>query len=125
MGINRVAFLTCKAARVFLISAFTLSASASVQAFTATQEQREACTPDALRLCSSEIPDVSRVVACMVAKKASLSAPCRAVFEVASLDRRAAPSRRHRAHRARWTYMHHRKMHSWRHHPHYRISARR
>jgi hypothetical protein len=47
---------------------------------TYTPEQEQACTGDAFRLCSSEIPDVSRVTACMVAKKAQLSPACRAQF---------------------------------------------
>jgi hypothetical protein len=47
---------------------------------TYTPEQEQACTSDAFRLCSSEIPDVSRVTACMVAKKAQLSPVCRAQF---------------------------------------------
>ena len=41
-------------------------------------EQEQACTSDAFRLCSSEIPNVDRVTACMVAKKSQLSPPCRA-----------------------------------------------
>jgi hypothetical protein len=45
-----------------------------------TPEQEQACTGDAFRLCSSEIPDVSRVTACMVAKKSQFSPPCRAQF---------------------------------------------
>ena len=45
-----------------------------------TPEQEQACTGDAFRLCSSEIPDVGRVTACMVAKKSQLSPPCRAHF---------------------------------------------
>jgi hypothetical protein len=45
-----------------------------------TPEQEQACTGDAFRLCSSEIPDVGRVTACMVAKKSQLSPPCRAQF---------------------------------------------
>jgi hypothetical protein len=47
---------------------------------TYTPEQEQACTGDAFRLCSSEIPDVGRVTACMVAKKSQLSPPCRAQF---------------------------------------------
>jgi hypothetical protein len=47
---------------------------------TYTPEQEQACTSDAFRLCSSEIPDVSRVTACMIAKKAQLSPACRAQF---------------------------------------------
>jgi hypothetical protein len=45
-----------------------------------TPEQEQACTGDAFRLCSSEIPDVERVTACMVAKRSQLSPPCRAQF---------------------------------------------
>jgi len=45
-----------------------------------TEEERAACTPDVFRLCSSEIPSVDRIIACMRAKQASLSAPCKAVF---------------------------------------------
>jgi hypothetical protein len=45
-----------------------------------TSNQRAACTPDVFRLCSSEIPNVDHIVACMNAKKASLSPACKAVF---------------------------------------------
>jgi hypothetical protein len=47
---------------------------------TYTPEQEQACTGDAFRLCSSEIPDIGRVTACMVAKKSQLSPPCRVQF---------------------------------------------
>jgi len=47
---------------------------------TYTPEQEQACTGDAFRLCSSEIPDISRVTACMVAKKSQLSPACRSQF---------------------------------------------
>lgn len=45
-----------------------------------TPEQEQACTGDAFRLCSAEIPDVARVTACMAAKKSQLSPGCRAQF---------------------------------------------
>ena len=45
-----------------------------------TPEQEQACTGDAFRLCSAEIPDVGRVTACMIAKKELLSPPCRVYF---------------------------------------------
>jgi len=45
-----------------------------------TPEQEQACTGDAFRLCSAEIPNVDRVTACMVAKKSQLSPQCRAQF---------------------------------------------
>jgi hypothetical protein len=45
-----------------------------------TPEQEQACTSDAFRLCSSEIPNVDRVTACMIRNKSQLSPPCRAQF---------------------------------------------
>jgi hypothetical protein len=48
--------------------------------FAYTEEEQQACQPDAFRLCSSEIPDVDRVTACMVARKSELSPDCRRFF---------------------------------------------
>ena len=45
-----------------------------------TPDQEQACSSDAFRLCSSEIPDVDRVTACMVRNKSQLSPGCRAFF---------------------------------------------
>jgi hypothetical protein len=45
-----------------------------------TQEQQQMCTGDAFRLCSSDIPDVDRVTACMVRQRSQLSPGCRAFF---------------------------------------------
>jgi hypothetical protein len=45
-----------------------------------TPEQQQACSGDAFRLCSSEIPDVDRVTVCMIAKKSQLSPGCRVFF---------------------------------------------
>ncbi len=52
--------------------------STASQAYTPEQEQ--ACTGDAFRLCSADIPDVDRVTACMVRNRSQLSPPCRAQF---------------------------------------------
>jgi hypothetical protein len=46
-----------------------------------TLEQQMACTPDVWRLCSDQIPDVNRIVACLQRNTPSLSGSCRAVFE--------------------------------------------
>jgi hypothetical protein len=45
-----------------------------------TAEERAACTPDVFRLCSSEIPNVDKIIGCMKAKKSQLSPKCKAVF---------------------------------------------
>jgi hypothetical protein len=49
---------------------------------TAAQEVdvRQACTPDAMRLCSEFIPDVTKVTTCMNAKRAQLSQECRSAM---------------------------------------------
>ena len=46
-----------------------------------TAEEQHACMADVFRLCSSHIPNVDRIVACMQSKKADLSIACRAVFD--------------------------------------------
>ena len=43
-------------------------------------DQRRLCTGDVFRLCSSEIPDRERIIACMRRQRASLSDGCRSVF---------------------------------------------
>ena len=45
-----------------------------------TAKERAACTPDVFRLCSSSIPSVSAIIACMESKKSQLSPACRAAF---------------------------------------------
>jgi hypothetical protein len=45
-----------------------------------TQDEQQLCTGDALRLCSAAIPDVDRVTACMVQKRAQLSPGCAQFF---------------------------------------------
>ena len=56
-----------------------------------SSEAQQMCTGDAMRLCSSEIPDIPRVRACMVRNKAQVSPGCRAV-----MDREAAAAARKR-----------------------------
>jgi hypothetical protein len=40
------------------------------------QDVQQACTPDAMRLCSQFIPDVAKITACMKAKRSQLSSAC-------------------------------------------------
>jgi len=62
---------------VATVLAFGMLTTASL-AHTAEQEQM--CASDAMRLCSSEIPDVDRITACMHRQRAALSNGCKAVF---------------------------------------------
>jgi hypothetical protein len=67
------------ATKVALATALLSGAMTGVSnAYTAEQEQL--CTGDAMRLCSSEIPDVSRVTACMIQRKSQLSDGCKSIF---------------------------------------------
>jgi hypothetical protein len=45
-----------------------------------SDEARQACTPDAMRLCSEFIPDAGRVKRCMLAKRGQLSQACRSAM---------------------------------------------
>jgi hypothetical protein len=42
-----------------------------------SEEARQACTGDAMRLCGDFVPDVPKVTACMMRKRAQVSAGCR------------------------------------------------
>ena len=71
---------TAHACKMLFATGFALAAlGTAANAYTA--EQQQMCTGDAMRLCSSEIPDVDRVTACMVQKRAQLSDGCKAVFQ--------------------------------------------
>jgi hypothetical protein len=55
--------------------------AALAEEYKGTWEQQMACTPDVWRLCSDQIPDVNRIVACLQQNTPSLSSGCRAVFQ--------------------------------------------
>ena len=48
--------------------------------FAYTDAEQQACTPDAMRLCSEFIPNVDAITACMIQKKAQLSPQCAVFF---------------------------------------------
>jgi hypothetical protein len=61
--------------------ALSLSAMASTQSFAYSEEARAQCTGDAFRLCSSEIPNIPAITACMMKHRAQLSQGCRTVMD--------------------------------------------
>src|SRR5258708_29222836 len=78
-----------------IASGLALQAPAFSQEYRGTWEQQMACTPDVLRLCGEQMPDVNRIVGCLRQNTPQLSGPCRAVFETnASASRQAQPRRR-------------------------------
>ena len=57
-------------------------ALALVASFSALSSRASfAFSADAFRLCSSEIPDIPKITACMIKQRASLSSGCRAVLD--------------------------------------------
>ena len=66
--------------RIVPALAFGLVLASSATAFAYTQEEADACTPDAMRLCSAAIPDAKRVGACLYQQRKNLSPACSAVF---------------------------------------------
>ena len=63
------------------IGGIVAQSAASAEEYRGTMEQQMACTPDVWRLCSDQIPDVSRITACLQQNTPQLSSGCRAVFE--------------------------------------------
>jgi hypothetical protein len=69
----------------------------------ASPDVEQACTPDAMRLCSEFIPDVAKITACMKAKHAQLSATCITAMRGGrhGVRREARHVARHERHEAR------------------------
>ena len=90
-----------------LFAAGLAASIASTASYAYTFEQQQACSGDAFRLCSSEIPDIDRVRICMIRNKSELSPQCRAFFRGGpeSGDVAADPPSTLRARRAAGTSM--------------------
>ena len=65
-------------ATAFAVAFSALSSSAS---FAFSAEAQQMCTGDAFRLCSSEIPNIPAITACMYKHRADLSTGCRTVMD--------------------------------------------
>ena len=74
---------TIAARKITLALAFAASFSAvsSTASFAFSSEAQQQCTGDAFRLCSSEIPNIPKITACMMKHRADLSVGCRGVMD--------------------------------------------
>ena len=74
---------TTTARKITLALAFAASFSAvsSTASFAFSSEAQQQCTGDAFRLCSSEIPNIPKITACMIKHKSDLSVGCRTVMD--------------------------------------------
>ena len=58
-----------------------ISALSPTASFAFSAEAQQMCSGDAFRLCSSEIPDIPKITACMVRHRSNLSSGCRVVLD--------------------------------------------
>lgn len=72
---------TARKITLALAIAASFSAVSSTGSFAFSSEAQQMCTGDAFRLCGSEIPNISKITACMIKKKSDLSAGCRTVMD--------------------------------------------
>jgi hypothetical protein len=78
IGLRKAGKLGVMGGALVLALTFGMGARAAEQM--GTEEQRAACTPDAMRLCSAHIPDVPKIIACMKHNYRNLSQECRAAM---------------------------------------------
>jgi hypothetical protein len=71
---------SCRKLSAVAFIIITIMITAPLPAIAYTQADADACTPDAMRLCASAIPDVSRVAFCLAHNKQQLNSACAAVF---------------------------------------------
>jgi hypothetical protein len=76
-------------ASIAMAFAAVVSALSSTASFAFSAEAQQMCTGDAFRLCSSDIPNIPKITACMIKHRTQLSSGCRVV-----LDRDLAAQRR-------------------------------
>ena len=72
---------TIRQAGLVLAIAVSFSALSSSSSFAFSAEAQQMCTGDAFRLCSSEIPDIPAITACMMKHRTDLSTGCRTVMD--------------------------------------------
>ena len=72
---------TIRQAGLIVAFAVSISAISSTASFAFSAEAQQMCTGDAFRLCSSEIPNIPKITACMFKNHANLSAGCRTVMD--------------------------------------------
>ena len=69
--------------KVSLVLSLTTSFAAvsSTASLAFSSEAQQQCTGDAFRLCSSEIPNIPKITACMIKHRSDLSSGCRTVMD--------------------------------------------
>lgn len=87
---NRPAFRLPLAALALAAASLVATLPAHAQG---TQEQQDACAPDAFKFCQATIPDIPKTEACMKAHFGQLSHRCQVVFgDVTGGESKKAPA---------------------------------
>jgi hypothetical protein len=93
LEVNRETAVAARGLKFSLKLAAALSFSIISSAGNAyTPEQQQLCSNDAMRLCSSDIPDVDRITACMTRQRNLLSPACKAFFPVDEVKKTKKPA---------------------------------
>ena len=74
-------FNTARKIGLALALTASFAAASSTASFAFSSEAQQQCTGDAFRLCSSEIPNIPKITACMIKHRADLSVGCRSVMD--------------------------------------------
>ncbi len=72
---------TLRQAALVAAVAISFCALSSRSSFAFSAEAQQMCTGDAFRLCSSEIPNIPAITACMFKHRSQLSTGCRTVMD--------------------------------------------
>jgi hypothetical protein len=92
MIVMRISRFVCLAAVLASVFAYRVDGAAAQ----GSDAERQACKPDAMRLCGDAIPDIAKVTACMKAKYSQLSQPCRVAMAGSGKSKtRSHHARRH------------------------------
>jgi hypothetical protein len=70
-----------------VLAVATISSLYASQSFAYTAEAQQMCTGDAFKFCSSEIPNIPAITACMYKHRSELSPGCRAVMDKNATDK--------------------------------------
>jgi len=94
----RIIHIVCRRALPVAALLCLAIGQAAAQGAPGQVDVRQACTPDAMRLCNDTIPDVAKTTACMKAKRAQLSPECRVAMGGGGRQRAATRHYHHRHH---------------------------
>jgi hypothetical protein len=72
---------TARKISLALALAASFAVTSSTASFAFSSEAQQQCTGDAFRLCSSEIPNIPKITACMIKHRSDLSTGCRSVMD--------------------------------------------